>query len=259
MADETKDKADALDGVQEPPTLEGVEGEGEPQEGNQIQGADELLQMLEAHGIQSPDDFSGLVNELTQYKKNYGQSQNEVGELRRMVASLQEQIQSVNRQSGVDDFGESQPVDLKNEIKSVLREFWDEQQRIQTEAQQRYFEERMAIESRPNWKNVQPYFDKALQNPQIQQALQSGRLTMESLYSRLNERILLASVDNFVKQIPKDAKIGSVTGTETSDRVPQPPPPNLQREQAIKKAKEKGDVDGLLKSLIPDNDPIVRY
>ncbi len=117
---------------------------------------DKLQEILKAHDIKDPEDVEGLIRDLDKFKKGFGQSQNELGELRRQITQLQSQLETKR-----DDYS-GEPVDLKKEIKSVLLDFKREQDSIALEAQQRYLSERSYVESRPNWANVQPFFDKAL-------------------------------------------------------------------------------------------------
>jgi len=245
--------------VVESPTMDEVKGEEEVKtEAPSIEdGLKPLTEMLEAHGIKSPEDIESLVGELSTYKKEYGDSRNEIGELRRQIEILQQ----VKKGSEFDpEYSSDNSVDLRKVVKDVLGEFYSEQQKNQQIAEESYWSQRTELESRPNWGKVQQYFDKALQNPSIRSAMKSGKMTMESLYSRLNERLLMSTLDNFVKTLPDDVKLSQATpDVSTSDRVVADVPADVKRKDDRKKAVENKDVDGVLKTMFADDDPILRY
>lgn len=246
--------------VVESPTMDEVKGEKEVKaETPSIEdGLKPLTEMLEAHGIKSPEDIESLVGELSTYKKEYGDSRNEIGELRKQIEGLQ---QGLRRNPENDSEFSSEPsVDLKKVVKDVLGEFWGEQQKNQQAAEESYWSQRGELESRPNWGKVQQYFDKALQNPSVRSAMKSGKMTMESLYSRLNERLLMSTLDNFVKTLPEGVKLGQGTpDISTGERTVAEVPADVKRKEDRKKAVENQDVDGVLKTMFPENDPILRY
>lgn len=217
----------------------------------------DLKAFMETRGVKSPDDFSDYLTGLEtteHWKKQYGDSQNQVGELRREMERIKSQVSSGYEQQ----YGE-QPVNLRGEIKSVLGEFFNEYQQQQAANQMKYIQERSELMKRPGWKDVQPYFDQALQSPEVALSLQSGRLTQERLYSQINERVLMSKINSFVQSIPEGAMTRPGPNTETSDRIKQPIPEQEARKQRMAKAIENQDVESLLKDLIPDNDPIARF
>jgi hypothetical protein len=62
-----------------------------------------------------------------------------------------------------------------------------------------------------------------------------------------------------IDNLPKGALSQPPPNAETSDRQKQPTPEVEAKQQRIKKATDDQDVEALLKELIPDTDPIVRY
>jgi len=267
MADEQNPNAVAEGGV--PPAEDAVDGTVAavpsddqttvPEEIQRLQGG------LDVHHLKSPDDVEGLVESLNQFKKGYGDSQNEVGELRRQIAQLTEQV-SQRQQAPEDPYGEPQqsPINLRAEIKSAFAEMMTNAQQAAVQGQQRYLQERSRLEQMPNWAQVQPAFDKALQRPEIQQAIQSGQTDMEKVYLHLNTGYLLnvaQGAQNAINSIPEGARRSLSTPPPANEdgRVAQPPSEDAQRAEAINKAKQAGDAQGVLSALIPDSDPITRY
>jgi hypothetical protein len=226
--------------------------------------------LLDKYGIKSSEDIEGVITELKTYKKGYGDRSNEVGELRRQIEKLQEQLTYTTQRPvgrippttdpwSTEQPSNPEPIDLRREIKSSIKEFWEETQAQQKRAMDDYYRQRSEIESRPSWRRIGPVFDKALNTPEVRESLASGRITLDGLYSRLENRDLLNTVDNLVKQIPEGALKKSVAQTsETAERVTQPPPIESERKEKLKKAREKRDVDGVIKNLFDKNDPFLR-
>ena len=267
MSDE---KTDALE-LQESPVLEGVEEQEEEGAEKAVDPRDEILGKLGEYNIQSPDDIDSLVQELQTFKRGYGESRNEIGELRRELQAYREETRANRRfrqpppqddYEEYDEYGEPQqrrgnPMDIEKTVEGAIEKFWRRQQEAQMRTSEAYYQARADVESRPNWKNVQPYFDKALSRPEIQDQLRSGRLTMEGLYSRLSEREMYTRLNAFLENLPEGLpKKGS--NVETADRQVTPPTSVEERKEKVKKAKEKGDVEGVIAGLFPDNDPIFR-
>lgn len=258
MAEENTTNAGA---VGESPTLPVEEKKSNPETKPDINS------LLDRYGIKSSEDIEGVLTELKTYKKGYGDRSNEVGELRRKIEELQEKLTYSSRQPvgrippTTDPWATEQqpePIDLRREIKSSIKEFWEETQAQQKRAMDDYYRQRSDIESRPSWKRIGPLFDKALGTPEVRDALASGRVTLDGLYSRLENRDLLNTVDNLVKQIPEGALKTVAQTSETAERVKQPPPVESERKEKLKKAKEKRDVDGVIKNLFDKNDPFLR-
>jgi hypothetical protein len=219
---------------------------------------DELKSFMEARDLKSPDDLTDFVENLgttEQWKKQYGDSENKVGSLRQELEALRAQVQQQAYEPGYE-----QPVtNIKDVVGQEIRNVISEMQQQNIQAQMKYLTERNSLMKRPGWNDVQPHFDKAMSDPQVQYALQSGNLTQEKLYSTINERVLMSKVNTFVNQMPEGALKTPAPNTETSDRTLQPIPENEAKNQRMQKAVENQDVDALLKDLIPDNDPIVQF
>jgi hypothetical protein len=255
------------------PKDEGVEQVPAQQEPTQQEPTpfDELKSFMENHNLKSPDDFSDFVQDLgttAEWKQKYGSSQNEVGELRRKVEELSTALNQAaydqnqyNQQYYDPNYQQQQqPRGLTaDQVAETMNNVLSSWQERQTQGQLKYMAERNEIMRRPGWNYVQPHFDKALMDPNIQFALQSGKLTQDKLYNSINERVLMSKVNSVMETLPQGkATQEAPPGQETGDRVPQPPGAPQAKQQQIKKAVENLDPDALAKVLIPDDDPIFR-
>ena len=254
---------DALDGVGSEPTLDGVE-DGQQNQPNELD-LNELRQTLDAYNLSSPDDISSLVDDVTRWKKGFGDSQNQVGELRRQNEMLQAQLAQAQQQtqhtdSYSDPYSEGQPVDLESSMERVIYKVLGNVEQRNRQAQQEFMRQKSDIMNRPGWNLVKDHFENALMNPDISAAINSGSLTLDGLYSRINERVLVSRVNNFVKSLPEgQLQQPATTEPDKSARVREPEPAQLKRAREIDRAKEAKDPAKLLETLIPDDDPILRY
>ena len=258
------DKNDALDGVGVDPQLEGVE---DPKQQTNA-SFDEMKQTLDAYNLGNPDDVEGLVQELNQFKKGYGDSQNMVGDLRRENEMLRQQLAQAPQQqqqypqqqdSYSDPYQEGAPVDLESTMERVIYKVLGNVEQHNRQARQVFMQQKADIMKRPGWNLVKSHFENALENPDIANAINSGQMTLNDLYSRINERVLVSKVNKFVQSLPGEQQQQVANEPEKSDRVLQPEPAQLKRAREIDKAKEAKDPGKLLETLIPDDDPIMRY
>lgn len=235
------------------------------QQPTQPSAMDDLRSFMDSHNLGSPDDFADFVQDLgttEQWKQKYGNSQNEVGELRRKVDELsnalnQAQYQQQQYYDPNQTYQQPTPPSLTREdVAETIQSVLGQMQQQQYETQMKYMTERNDIMRRPGWKDVQPHFDKALMDPQVQFALQNGKLTQDRLYNSINERVLMSKVNAAIQTIPQGATQQAPPAVETTDQVQQPQPEQLKKAQAIKKGIENADPDAVAKALIPDNDPM---
>jgi hypothetical protein len=220
---------------------------------------DELRSFMEARDLKSPDDLTGYVENLgsvEQWQQKYGTSENKVGELRRELEAVKAQIQ---QQAYSPEYGEQQPANLGDLVEERVWKVFGTFQQQQQQSQMKYLTERNNLMKRPGWNDVQPHFDRAMQDPQVQYALQNGSMTQEGLYSKINERVLMSKVNTFVNTIPEGAVKPAPPDGDTSARVQQPAPELEERTKRARAAVENRDPDALLKELIPDSDPIVQF
>jgi hypothetical protein len=252
MPEENKDAleqapASAGEGVEETPAAE--QSPATPY--------DDMKSFMEDRNLKSPDDLTGYVDglgETEQWKKQYGDSQNQVGELRRELEGIRSQIQQ--NQAYQPEFGEQPAVNIGDVVEQKIVKVLGDMQQQQQKSQMKYMVERNELMKKPGWKDVQEHFDKALTNPEINFALQNGSLTQEKLYYQINDRVMMSRVNSLIDSLPEGAVTKPPPSTDTSDRVTQPPPEDVAKAQRIAKAKDEGNVDALLKELIPDNDSI---
>jgi hypothetical protein len=213
---------------------------------------------MEARDLKSPEDITSLLDNIgttEQWQQKYGASENKVGDLRQELEGLRQQVS----QQPANEYGEPNSVNLGDLVEERIVKVMGNMNAANQKAQMKYVTERNDLMKRPGWNDVQPYFDKALQNPEISMSLHNGTMTQDKLYNQINERVLMSKVQSFVETMPKGALKEPPPNTETSERILQPTPELEAKKQRMNKAVENQDVDALLKDMIPDNDPIVKY
>ncbi len=218
---------------------------------------EELVSFMESRDLKTPTDVSDFVENLgqtEQWKKQYGDSQNQVGELRRQMEQMQLQVQ----QQSIDPGYEPQ-VNLGDVVEERIMKVLGNMQQQNQQQQMKYLGERNELMKRPGWKEVQPHFDRWMQDPSVQFEIQKGTLTQEKVFNRLNDHYMMSKINTFVKQIPEGAVAPAAPNAEKSDRNQEPTPETQARSQRMGKAIEEQNVDALLKDLIPDEDPIVKF
>ncbi len=255
------EKNDALDGVNENPQLDGVEDQNQ-----KSTTFNDMKQTLDAYNLGSPDDVDGLVEELNRYKKGFGDSQNVVGDLRRENEVLRQQLAQAPQQqypqqqdSYSAPYQEGAPVDLESTMEKVIYKVLGNVEQHNRQARHAFMQQKAEIMGRPGWNLVKTHFENALENPDIANAINTGQMTLNDLYSRINERVLVSRVNKFVQSLPEEQQQQVANEPEKSDRVLQPEPAQLKRAREVQKAKDDKDPSKLLETLIPDDDPIFRY
>ena len=228
-----------------------------------------MQQVLDAHKITSPDDVTGLISDLDQFKKNFGDSQNEVGELRRHVQYLTQQLEETQRTVAAtpgDPYADpnelQKPINVREEMKGVLKEFVTDYQQQTSRAQQHFVAQRQRLAAMPNWAALEPAFNQAMASPQVQQAMASGQTDMEKVYLYLNQNLILSvakGAQEAIDLIPAGARrtLDNAPPAPGDGRVPAPPTEDEQRRLAREDAIKRGDGQGLLRTNIPDGDPII--
>jgi len=210
MADELT--PDAVDGAA-PPAPDAVDGTPAPPDAPQIpEGLQKLQSVLESHNLTDADSVQSLVEDLGKFKQGYGNSQNELGEVRRQLTALQQQLQQTP-QVPDDPYAEPPAVDLKQQIESsvtkAIGDLMNNYQQANIQGRQQYLAQVNRLEKMPNWAAVKPAFDQAMSNPQIQQAMQSGQTDMEKVYLYLNQGFLLnvaQGAQDAIDKIPEGAR-----------------------------------------------------
>jgi len=135
-------------------------------------------------------------------------------------------------------------INLRDEIKNAIYEVSAEQEATAARSHNLINGQLAQIRGRPNFKNIEPHFDKALNNPKIMKAVASGRMTMTDLYDRLSDRYLMSGIKDVNRAPPvKEEK---------------PQPQKDTRMQGVEAAKASHDVEGVVARLFPDDDEIFR-
>jgi len=247
---------------QEPPTVREPPQEPEAPQGPTASeiDVDGILAELEAIGKKSPEEIRGMYHasrEVGQLSNFLGQSREEIRQLRAELARM-----GKARTQPTDDWDQptfSQPVDLKNELKGVLKEFVTELTEEQRRAQEQWNHEVQKARGSRYYALVGDDFERALMDPEYQQRFQAGELTpSELLAEKALEKLtdLTGKLAGRVKGSPKAVQnvaaphveqggTHHTPGTETSD----------QRREKLRKLQESWsgtdeDIDKTLDVLL---------
>ena len=248
--------------------VDNQEGQPEPQLKESVDGQepsvrDQLKSILDAHGVNTPDDFSSIVQESQLFKKRYGDSQNEVGELRRQVEALSREL-TQRKPPRYDEFDDNQGIDLTQTMRGVVRDeiigLYNNIRNSEIQARNQWNSQRQALTHRPNWETLQPEFDRAMQNPDIQGLMSTGQLTMSELFSRMNERYLVTQVQNLYNQLPDGIELTpkGQGGIGTEGNIRNRSGSEEEKKEKIIKAKQNKNPEAVIDALFDNpNDPIL--
>lgn len=144
-----------------------------------------LIAQLEKVNLTDPNKLKGKLQNAEGYKSVQAEKDrlaNEVSSLRTEIENLKNsQVNKVN----IDDFGDYQnnPIDLKETVRSVLREEKDAEQRVALERQKAQMAAYQKITGNKYWKEVGPAFEEKMKDPNINVQVQLGQLDPVELYN----------------------------------------------------------------------------
>jgi len=258
----------------EPMQIAGAQ-EGATEAGQQPESQvdiDALVGTLNKIGVRSSEHLEGLYHSA----QAQGRTGQELGYARQELARMQEELnrlKSAPRQSSRydDEYSESgQPIDLRSEIKSVLRDFYrDEVITPQQQASEAYWRDVETVQSSEYYPVVQDEFEQHMRQPAVQRALTQGRTTQTNEFHKLLGRKfkdiasqLKAAANALKEQAPKGTQPPHMeTGQVPPERLPEGEQAKKQALTDIQK-KAQGtddDLDAYIRTLIPDGDPILKY
>ena len=240
----------------------------EPTDPQEPSARDKIDNILKAHGVSSPDDLTSIIDEASTWKQKYGASQSGVGELRRQIEDLQNQLSNTQRmrppQNSYDDDYAEHGVNLTESLRPVIQdEILKAYQTIAQTNQQvtnYWMQQRSEIEQMPNWERLQPEFDRALQNPNVLGMVQSGQLTMKDVYHRMNTKFLMSELQSLKDSLPEGAELKATgqASVGTGENIPIRGRTEEERKEAIKRAKDQKNPMAVLDNLLgDDNDPML--
>lgn len=199
----------------ESPTLEEGETEVKAEQSEASADVEALMAELEKADIRTSED---LTNKLA-VTKEYGQMANLLGTIRKENEELKEMIQSGTIRNVDEGYIDetSGTVDLKREVKGAVKELWDEQSKLQQEAQRVSLQRYQKVVNHKHYGRVKNVYEEKLRDPNVMIQINAGQVTHEDLFhDTLNEYwegIARKSLETI-----KTLK-GDVTGTETPVHV----------------------------------------
>lgn len=261
------------------PSQEPLQLDSTPTEGQSAGETDTaaLLKELEKLDITTPE----RVHNLAQAGRLYHQQSQVVGTQRDEIEQLRREIQQMTgrqrQRPRQDDFYDDdtsqygQPVDLRSEIKSVLRDFYrDEVIRPQQEASNAYWRGIQFVENHKDYPLVEDRWKKHFARPDTQMRLQTGQSSIEQEYSSLvmdtYRDIALKSREAIRRvsqaQSPEAARTphmeSSSTETPAHQRTRSDYSEGLTRATETWKGTDD-DIDRLLNVVLPDDDQLLHY
>ena len=272
-----KEENVAADQPTEEPTLEPSQ-EGGTQEVSAEEQAKALLEELKGFGVENPDDLRGMAIASQQA----GNLANQLGEARAEIAALNKKIEALSTQPAqtqpqtmMDEFGnptiDMNQIAKKDDIKEVLRSFYQEEIiRPQQQATQEAMRQLAEIQRDEDFPMLQPVWEKHINNPNVQIALQTGQTSIQNEYNKVWKTFYRESLKRSKGVLEaftsKGVKPPHVESGNSQTGVPQS---NQQGDTVTKKLNdmekpesgwtgEDDQNDGLVRELQPADDPIFR-
>lgn len=258
MADEERKEMPTLPEKQEPSV-------SSPQDERMV-----LLAELEKLGVKKPEQLTGMAVASEQS----GKLANMLGEIRRENQELKRMLQEQQsrRVETQDPYGNPAPVDIGKVVEDAVGKFYQKnilepQQRAQSEFQQHLQE----VQEDDHYHILGTQFEQYVANPKVTYSLQTGQTSLAKEYRRFKDRYftnLLGKVtENYKSLLETGAKPSGVKtpphmeSGESTNYVPPEANPDVKdklKEVRAKSRGTEGDIDALLKVLLPDGDPILR-
>jgi len=207
----------------------------------------------------------------------HGPTAQELGYARQKIENLERELESlrtgtrrgVQQDPYADPYEQqSQPIDLRSEIKSTLRDFYrDEVIRPQQEASDAYWRDVESVYNSEYYPMVQDEYEAHVKSPAMQRALAQGKTTHTNEFHKIvvgkfkdiSQQLKNAAM-NLKEQPPKGTKPPHMeTGQVPPEQLPER---EEARRQQLKSIQENAqgrddDIDALIKAFLPDDDPLV--
>ena len=257
-----------------------AEGAGEgaaPTEPAQVD-IDSLVATLDKIGVRDAQHLEGLHHSA----QAQGRTGQELGQARQQIDHLMQEVERLKnapaRQPDPyhDPYAEGQSVDIQAIVKSAVREeirpqlrnfYQDEVIGPQQASSQAYWRDVETAESSEYFAMVEPEYRAHMAQPATQRALAQGQTSHTNELNKL--------VGAKFKEIAQNLK--SAAGLVKQHAPPGTQPPHLEtgtpapehlpvgeqaKKEALAKIEKEGrgtddDIDSIIKTLIPDDDPIL--
>ena len=220
----------------------------------------EVLAELKKIGVETPEQVQNLHTAASQTGKAF----NDVGYYKQRVKELEEAMRKPHRNDEYDYDGQT-PIDLRGEVKSVLKEFWTEQNEAQRKANEAAMQEYASVRGDQDYQLIGDVFEQHMRKPETQYALNSGQTSASQEYNKMvrsyYRKIAQKSRDAIEKiqglNMQKSAPPHVEKGTAMQPKLPE----DDEKAEKIKQVKKQwtgtdDDIDRMLDALIPVGDPI---
>ena len=256
--------ADEQPNVEEP---KAVEPTAEPTASPEAQAL-ELLKTLDNLGVSDPAKLEGMATASAQA----GNLANKMGEKNTEIAELKAMIQNLGNQSAPQnstyepDYGES--IDIGKVVRTEVKGVVAEMQKAQADAEGNYYHELAEIQSDPDFAMVSDAWAQHTGNPNVVAAIRGGRTTMSKEYDKLvrtYQRELLKQSTATLRGLTEKG-VTAPPHVESGD-THAIPLPSVDEEQKVKLKNitdpgkwtgSDSDIKNLVKTILPDDDPIFK-
>lgn len=228
-----------------------------------------LIAELEKLGVQKPEQLQGMAVASEQS----GKLANMLGEIRRENAQLKHMLQEVAKPKAAQhDPYSPEPVNIEDVVERAVGKFYENRiLKPQQEAQMRFTQELEEVQTDDHFIVLGNQFEEYVKVPKVQYAINTGQTSLAKEYRRFKDRYftnLLSKVtDNYRSLIESGAKgKGNVTpphmeSSGSTNYVPPENQPDTRGRMIDLSKKSRGtdeDIDKMLKTLLPDGDPVLR-
>ena len=236
----------------------------------------ELIGQLDRIGVRNAADVTNIATAAAQA----GKLANMLGEERNRSAQLQQQLQELalkvasmsNAVPQVDEWGQPRAagVDLGQLVKNAVRTtFKEEVIEPQLKAKEQFYQAMNYIQNDDDYTVVKDIFEKHVSSPKVQQALGNQETNIVEEYNRVVKRFYRGIAEQSRDVLKKITDKGGVVPGSTSAPfmeqgvITAPPQVSADTKAELRKLKEKSrgrddDIDAMLRSILKDDDPILR-
>lgn len=217
---------------------------------------DTLISKLDRIGIKSPDELDGVVGAARQA----GRLANLLGEANKKITELETEVRTRRSAPAQEPYG-TEAIDLRKEIRGVLRQFYEEDIiKPQREASERFYRDLDYVQSSEHYPVVEETWKQHFQNPNTQARLARGETDVAKEFQKIvmnTYRDIALQARDTLKKVKETGRVEPPHMESGPSRTaPKPTTADERQEQLgeIKKSwrGEDEDVDKALKVILKD-------